>query len=258
MCYFRRGDIPTPLLALADKHQSKTFCFPVSLHFRDLMDRCHPSAVAEDEAEIKSEPVTEEPAAKEPAEPAAAAVAVAVAETPAAAPTDVEMAEADVKPEAGASPSTDKKEDGSDKKEGTPEKAAEKAEKAADKPTTTKTEKLEAKAEGAAKNADEDAAASEQMSSKQKQQLNQRELFLSRQVETLPATNIRGKCSVTLLNETESFSAYLEKEDAFFYTLVYDPVQKTLLADRGEIRVGSRYQAEATPLLKEGSYNNLL
>ena len=67
---------------------------------------------------------------------------------------------------------------------------------------------------------------------------------MSRQVETLPATHIRGKCSVTLLNETESLASYLNRDDAFFYTLVYDPHQKTLLADRGEIRVGSRYQAE--------------
>ena len=36
----------------------------------------------------------------------------------------------------------------------------------------------------------------------------------------------------------------MNKEDAFFYTLVYDPQQKTLLADKGEIRVGQRYQAE--------------
>ena len=50
------------------------------------------------------------------------------------------------------------------------------------------------------------------LSAKQKQQLNQRELFLSKQVEVLPATNIRGKCSVTLLNETESFSSYVDKE----------------------------------------------
>ena len=52
----------------------------------------------------------------------------------------------------------------------------------------------------------------EDLSAKQKQQLNQRELFLSKQVEILPATNIRGKCSVTLLNETESFASYVEKE----------------------------------------------
>lgn len=42
--------------------------------------------------------------------------------------------------------------------------------------------------------------------------MKHRELFLSRQVETLPATQIRGKCSVTLLNETESMLSYLNKD----------------------------------------------
>lgn len=43
-------------------------------------------------------------------------------------------------------------------------------------------------------------------------------------------------------------------QDAFFYSLVYDPQQKTLLADKGEIRVGQRYQAEVkVPLVKEGT-----
>lgn len=40
-------------------------------------------------------------------------------------------------------------------------------------------------------------------------------------------------------------------QDTFFYSLVFDPSQKTLLADRGEIRVGSRYQTDVQPLLKE-------
>ncbi|XP_039283020.1 metastasis-associated protein MTA3 [Nilaparvata lugens] len=91
----------------------------------------------------------------------------------------------------------------------------------------------------------------DQLNTKQRHQLKHRELFLSRQVETLPATHIRGKCSVTLLNETESLLTYLNKDDTFFYCLVFDPAQKTLLADKGEIRVGSRYQAEPTPLLRE-------
>lgn len=43
-------------------------------------------------------------------------------------------------------------------------------------------------------------------------QLKCRELFLSRQVETLSATHIRGKCSVTLLSEAESPLVYLDKE----------------------------------------------
>ncbi|XP_046711435.1 metastasis-associated protein MTA1 isoform X2 [Silurus meridionalis] len=87
---------------------------------------------------------------------------------------------------------------------------------------------------------------------KQKHQLRHRELFLSRQLESLPATHIRGKCCVTLLNETETLKSYLDREDAFFYSLVYDPQQKTLLADKGEIRVGNKYQAEITDLLNEG------
>lgn len=88
------------------------------------------------------------------------------------------------------------------------------------------------------------SSSAELHSDKQKHQIKHRELFLSRQIETLPATHIRGKCAVTLLNETESIVSYVHKEDTFFYTLVYDPTQKTLLADRGEIRVGSRFQAE--------------
>lgn len=84
----------------------------------------------------------------------------------------------------------------------------------------------------------------ETLDDKQRHQVKHRELFFSRQMETIPATHIRGKCTVTLLNETESLASYLDKEDTFFYTLVYEPNQKTLLADRGEIRVGSRYQAE--------------
>ncbi|XP_013170486.1 PREDICTED: metastasis-associated protein MTA3, partial [Papilio xuthus] len=91
---------------------------------------------------------------------------------------------------------------------------------------------------------------------KQRHQAKHRELFLSRHVETLPATHIRGKCTVTLLNETESLLSYLNKDDAFFYCLVFDPSQKTLLADKGEIRVGSRYQTEVTNLLKEEPRNS--
>ncbi|XP_069765013.1 metastasis-associated protein MTA1-like isoform X4 [Narcine bancroftii] len=112
--------------------------------------------------------------------------------------------------------------------------------------TLPKTEDLEEDAD-----ADADADDPQQLTEKQQHQLKHRELFLSRQLESLPATHIRGKCSVTLLNETEAVFSYLEKEDSFFYCLVYDPQQKTLLADKGEIRVGPRYQADIPDLLKE-------
>uniref|UniRef100_A0A8C5J740 Metastasis-associated protein MTA3 n=1 Tax=Junco hyemalis TaxID=40217 RepID=A0A8C5J740_JUNHY len=94
------------------------------------------------------------------------------------------------------------------------------------------------------------------LTDKQKHQLKHRELFLSRQYESLPATHIRGKCSVALLNETESVLSYLEKEDTFFYSLVYDPSLKTLLADKGEIRVGPRYQADVPDMLVEGELDD--
>ncbi|KFV64361.1 Metastasis-associated protein MTA3, partial [Dryobates pubescens] len=94
------------------------------------------------------------------------------------------------------------------------------------------------------------------LTDKQKHQLKHRELFLSRQYESLPATHIRGKCGVSLLNETESVLSYLEKEDTFFYSLVYDPSLKTLLADKGEIRVGPRYQADVPDMLAEGELDD--
>jgi len=84
-----------------------------------------------------------------------------------------------------------------------------------------------------------------------KAMMKQREVFLSRQIETMPVSLIRGRCSVTLLSEVESVSDYTNREDAYFYSLVYDPHQKTLLADKGNIRIGSEYQAQV-PVLPEG------
>jgi len=77
--------------------------------------------------------------------------------------------------------------------------------------------------------------------------MKQREVFLSRQVETIPATLIRGKCSVTLLSEVETAASYTTREDAFFYALVYDPHQKTLTADKSNIRIGAEFQALVPP-----------
>nr|CAD7569755.1 unnamed protein product [Timema californicum] len=120
----------------------------------------------------------------------------------------------------------------------------------ADKHQSALEEELESQSQGQGRDKDH------HLNGKQRHQLKHRELFLSRQMETLPATHIRGKCSVTLLNETESLLSYLNKDDTFFYCLVFDPTHKTLLADKGEIRVGSRYQADATALLKEDESDN--
>lgn len=61
----------------------------------------------------------------------------------------------------------------------------------------------------------------EDLSETQKYQLKHRELFLSRQVETLPATHIRGKCSITLLNETEQLSSYIRQEVVIKYIMLF-------------------------------------
>nr|VZI21406.1 unnamed protein product [Spirometra erinaceieuropaei] len=85
----------------------------------------------------------------------------------------------------------------------------------------------------------------------QRHQIKHRELFLSRQVECLPATHIRGKCSVTLYNDVEPLTSYVQREDAFYYRLIYDPSTKRLQEDRGSMRIGSDYQSEIQPLLKK-------
>lgn len=81
------------------------------------------------------------------------------------------------------------------------------------------------------------------LNDEQTHQLKHREVFLSRQLEIINANTIRGKCSVTLYSEVEYLLDYVREDDWFYYLLVYDPQQKTLLADRGEIGVGEEYQA---------------
>ncbi len=74
----------------------------------------------------------------------------------------------------------------------------------------------------------------------------------------LPVHFPRGKCTVSLLNELEDIHTYLAKEDTFFYSMVYDPNQKTLLVDKGEIRIGSNYQAEIPPYILPSGYMYLV
>jgi hypothetical protein len=64
--------------------------------------------------------------------------------------------------------------------------------------------------------------------------------------------HVSGKCSVTLLNELEDVRTYLVKEDTFFYSMVYDPNVKNLLVDKGDIRVGTDFQAEVPPYVPPG------
>lgn len=184
MCFYRRRDLPTPLVQLADKHQMATSeDSPVAMKLKKMW--------------LKT-PVGEEQAAQAVLDPALVALE-----------------------EERNSPNTTGGAGGG----GAGEKGG-----------------------GGGGN----DRSGEQLNPKQRHQMKHRELFLSRQVETLPATQIRAKCSVTLLNEEESLLSYLNKDDTFFYCLVFDPTQKTLLADKGEIRVGSRYQTDLQPMVKDG------
>uniref|UniRef100_A0A915E0Z0 Metastasis-associated protein MTA3 n=1 Tax=Ditylenchus dipsaci TaxID=166011 RepID=A0A915E0Z0_9BILA len=61
------------------------------------------------------------------------------------------------------------------------------------------------------------------------------------------------KCAVVILNEVETCDMYLEREDAFFYSLVYDPGNHTLLADKGKIEMGERHQADIPDILAEAN-----
>ncbi|KAL3315916.1 Metastasis-associated protein mta2 [Cichlidogyrus casuarinus] len=83
------------------------------------------------------------------------------------------------------------------------------------------------------------------------QKLKHRELFVSRTVETLQATHIRGKCHVKFHYDEEPLLPYLQKEDSFFFQLVYNPQQKTLQTDRSSIRLGASYQATIPEVQKD-------
>ena len=92
------------------------------------------------------------------------------------------------------------------------------------------------------------------LSELKKHQLQHRELYMTRPSGTdlLPATQIRGKCNVIMLGPTDQVSEdYLETEDNFFYTLVYDQSQRTVVTDRGDIRSGPGYQVEIPETLNK-------
>lgn len=86
-----------------------------------------------------------------------------------------------------------------------------------------------------------------ELSDEQKHRLNHHELYFNRPsgVETVKATDVRGKCDVIMLNTVSKLKDdYLDKKDNFFYALVYDQNQRTIVTDRGDIRVGPTYQCE--------------
>lgn len=54
-----------------------------------------------------------------------------------------------------------------------------------------------------------------------------------------------------MLSEVETSDGYLNREDSFFYSLVFDATNQTLLADKGKIDVGEKHQAEIPDILSQ-------
>ncbi|KAH8273144.1 hypothetical protein KR018_006418, partial [Drosophila ironensis] len=210
MCFYRRRDLPNPLVQLADKHQLATAeDSPLATKLKKTWLRT---------------PVGEEQAAQAVLDPSIAAL-----DEERTSPTQ-SSGSASGNSGAAAGGTNNTNSSGNASSTGSNASSA---------------------GSGGGTGSGGDGEKGEALTSKQRYQIKHRELFLSRQVESIPATQIRGKCSVTLLNETESLQSYLNKDDTFFYCLVFDPNQKTLLADKGEIRVGSRYQCDIPAKLKD-------
>lgn len=73
--------------------------------------------------------------------------------------------------------------------------------------------------------------------------VKERELFISDATDEYPASAIKGKCKVRPFVEIDSVKGYIEKDDAFFYVLGYNPETRRLANTKGEIRVGGSHQA---------------
>uniref|UniRef100_A0AC35FDH6 MTA n=1 Tax=Panagrolaimus sp. PS1159 TaxID=55785 RepID=A0AC35FDH6_9BILA len=73
--------------------------------------------------------------------------------------------------------------------------------------------------------------------------LQQHELFMSRQLQTLPAKNIRGKCCVVFLSDIDTPEMYIKNDDQYFYSLIYDKTDETLMSDKRTVSIGAEHQA---------------
>uniref|UniRef100_A0A914Z4U5 Uncharacterized protein n=1 Tax=Panagrolaimus superbus TaxID=310955 RepID=A0A914Z4U5_9BILA len=73
--------------------------------------------------------------------------------------------------------------------------------------------------------------------------LQQHELFMSRQLESLPAKNIRGKCCVVFLTAADAPEMFINNDDHFFYSLIYDKTNETLMSDKRTVPIGVGNQA---------------
>merc|ERR1719166_296727 len=74
-----------------------------------------------------------------------------------------------------------------------------------------------------------------------------RELFISNATDQFPINVLRGKCDVTHCTDIMAVKQFDPADDAFFYTLSYNPETRRLASTQGEIRVGTSHQAKLPP-----------
>jgi len=74
-----------------------------------------------------------------------------------------------------------------------------------------------------------------------------RELFISDATDQYPVNVLRGKCTVQHCADISECRKFEPKDDAFYYTLSYNPETRRLASTQGEIRVGPSHQAKLPP-----------
>lgn len=96
----------------------------------------------------------------------------------------------------------------------------------------------------------------QQLTARELVQLKHKELFYSKYLEShVNVDTFRGKLQLDLfMSDVSSFADYLTPADLtnnkFFYQIAYDPNLKVLSADKQEIRVGARFQADVPDMVK--------
>ncbi|CAL8068441.1 unnamed protein product [Calicophoron daubneyi] len=81
-------------------------------------------------------------------------------------------------------------------------------------------------------------------STKAKNEILARELFISDVQDTISSKQLRGRCKVSHMPDLRTaLDTFTLEEDTFFYVFAYNPENRRLMNTRAEIRIGQAYQA---------------
>ncbi|KAL7671008.1 hypothetical protein ACOME3_005921 [Neoechinorhynchus agilis] len=86
------------------------------------------------------------------------------------------------------------------------------------------------------------------LSPDQYRQIQFREVYPSKQIDTIAGSSLRGKCRVfRFLEEVESLESYLEQDNVYLFRIGYNPEKLDFEPCGNVIRVGSKYQVSVLP-----------